>query len=139
MKASIAVLLLLAAAPAIAEDRLPPLPASPDQIYHGPPPPPCALRVIRETHTLPEYPFWSKILARQGWTVLRVTVGTDGVPTQAAVDQSSGTSGLDDTAVEHVQKVWRWRPQTDSACQQPQTIKVNIVWRQPGQPFPPRP
>src|SRR5258707_14533275 len=108
-----AVLLLLTAAPATAQDRLPPPPT--DQIYHRPPP--CALRVIGETHTLPDYPFWSKILARQGWTVLRVTVGADGVPTQTLVDQSSGTSSLDDTAVEHVQKVWRWRPQTDPACQ----------------------
>jgi len=122
---SIAVILfLLTATPGLAQENSVTAPSAP------PPPPdsfPCYLRAFPGTHTYPEYPLWSTLWGDQGRTVLRVTVGIDGVPIAVGVSKSNATSVLDDAAVSHVKKFWRWRPQTDPACMKSQTILVNII------------
>ncbi len=59
----------------------------------------------------PVYPAVSKRLGEQGKVVLRVLIGTDGVPQKIEVKQSSGFDRLDRQAVDTVTR-WRFVPGT---------------------------
>ena len=59
----------------------------------------------------PVYPAVSKRLGEQGKIVLRVLIGTDGVPQKVEVKQSSGFERLDRQAVDTVTR-WRFVPGT---------------------------
>lgn len=57
----------------------------------------------------PPYPPMSKRLGEQGKTVVRVLIGTDGLPQKAELRQSSGFERLDQSALATVMK-WRYVP-----------------------------
>ena len=106
-----AVLLLLST-PALAADA-----SAPD----------CALKAIRETHTIPPYPAPSQKLAEQGTTRLMVTLDRQGVPVKVTTDRSSGFALLDLTAADWVKLHWRWQPVVN-ACPDTFHTLVDIVW-----------
>ena len=57
----------------------------------------------------PGYPAISKRMGEQGKVVLRVLIGTDGLPQQVEIKQSSGFDRLDRQAQEAVMR-WRFVP-----------------------------
>ena len=57
----------------------------------------------------PAYPALSKRLGEQGKVIVRVLIGTDGVPQKAEMRQSSGFERLDQAALNTVLK-WRYVP-----------------------------
>ena len=57
----------------------------------------------------PPYPPMSKRLNEQGTVIMRVLIGTDGLPQQAEIRKSSGFSRLDESAATTVMK-WRYVP-----------------------------
>ncbi len=59
----------------------------------------------------PVYPAVSKRLGEQGKIVLRVLIGTDGIPQKVEIKQSSGFERLDRQAVDTVSR-WRFVPGT---------------------------
>ena len=59
----------------------------------------------------PTYPAVSRRLGEQGLVVLRVLIGTEGLPQQVQVKQSSGFERLDQAAVKTVSR-WRFVPGT---------------------------
>lgn len=107
-------------------------PPPPPVVKAAPPPPPPAPptppKSIDRTHTTPPYPALSQRLGEQGTTRLKVTVGTDGKPTEVSVDKSSGSNRLDQAAVAHVKDNWRWEPATRGGNPVVDTILVDVVW-----------
>jgi protein TonB len=93
-----------------------------------PPPPPTPPKSIDRTHTIPPYPALSQRLGEQGTTRLKVTVGTDGKPTEVTVDKTSGSNRLDQAAVSHVKDNWRWEPAMRNGQPVVETIQVDVVW-----------
>lgn len=88
----------------------PPAPAAP------PPAPPAPPRVELPSsdadylqNPKPPYPPMSKRLNEQGTVIMRVLIGTDGLPQQAEIRKSSGFSRLDESAATTVMK-WRYVP-----------------------------
>ena len=57
----------------------------------------------------PPYPAISKRMGEQGKVVLRVLIGTDGLPQKVEINQSSGYDRLDRQAQEAVMR-WRFVP-----------------------------
>ena len=57
----------------------------------------------------PGYPAISKRMGEQGKVVLRVLIGTDGLPQKVEINQSSGYDRLDRQAQEAVMR-WRFVP-----------------------------
>lgn len=60
--------------------------------------------------TAPPYPRDALRAGHQGTVLLRVLVGTDGLPRQVEVERSSGYRRLDDAARRHVLRHWRFQP-----------------------------
>src|SRR5690606_18578422 len=112
--------------PDIAFD-LPPPPSSSTAIRQvtdrpTPPPPPEPKPVVREAPEIdprfrrrfqPNYPPTSKRLGEEGSVVLQVLVGTDGRVQDAKVQESSGHSRLDEAALNHAKRAWRFTPGTE--------------------------
>ncbi|WP_024537850.1 energy transducer TonB [Comamonas badia] len=97
-------------APPILAPVAPPPPA--------PPVPPAAPAMVAPSSNAsylnnppPTYPAVSRRLGEQGLVVLRVLIGTDGLPQQVQVNQSSGFERLDQAAVKTVSR-WRFVPGT---------------------------
>ncbi len=84
-------------------------------------------RPMMSTHVMPPYPPVSIRLGEEGTTRLRVTVGDDGVPTDAVVDQTSGSQRLDDAAASFVKSAWRWEPIVNF-CGAPVDLGVSVTW-----------
>jgi protein TonB len=93
-------------------------------VTHRPPPdmggatllpstePPAAAQGIAGTHTIPPYPEMAIRLAQQGTVTLRLSIGPDGMVDEAQVENSSGSSLLDDAAVAWVKGHWRYKAAT---------------------------
>ncbi len=92
-----------------------------------------SLRPILSTHTLP-YPPISSRLGEQGVTVVAVTVGSDGAPTDVIVKQTSCVERLDGAAEYYLKAHWRWQPLT-AGCKAA-TATVNVVWKIVDAPVP---
>jgi TonB family protein len=76
---------------------------------------PCStLKPIQSTHIMPSYPQISATRGEFGRTVLIVTIGPDGAPSDVSVQTSSGSPDLDAAAVDGIKKRWRWT--LDPAC-----------------------
>ena len=75
------------------------------------------------THTTPPYPVEAQRREEAGTTEMLVTLNADGSPIGVEITRSSGSSRLDEAAVTHVQRVWRWQP-AKSSCRP----AVRIVW-----------
>jgi len=61
----------------------------------------------------PKYPTSEARKGREGWTQLSFVVGTDGIPYDVTVINSSGNSRIDNTSVRAVKK-WRYDPATNA-------------------------
>jgi periplasmic protein TonB len=62
---------------------------------------------------MPDYPMAAIRMEAEGTVVLRVFVGTDGRIKDAQVAASSGNDFLDQAAVRHALRAWRFKPATD--------------------------
>lgn len=98
---------------------------------------PCWLHPLARTHTLPPLPPGFDPASTSAKTLLTLVVDVNGVVADASVASSSGSDALDKAAVDHVRKVWLWRP-TDPSCM-PISTKVLISWSPPRPPGPPPP
>ncbi|MGE0383360.1 MAG: TonB family protein [Gammaproteobacteria bacterium] len=86
---------------------------------HPIPPAPVAPRIVGP-HALatrpnpqPDYPPISRRLGEQGSVILALLVEIDGHVAEARVDSSSGHARLDEAAVAHALKRWRFAPGTE--------------------------
>jgi TonB family protein len=87
---------------------------------------PKALRPIMATHTLPPYPEMSVMTNEQGTTLLTVTIGADGVPTDVQIQETSSSIRLDEAARDYVKQNWRWAPFAEG-CAAVRT-RVSVKW-----------
>lgn len=65
---------------------------------------------IAATHTQPPYPALAIRLAREGTVRLKLSIDTAGVVTSAAVESSSGSTDLDQAAIDWIKTHWRYHP-----------------------------
>ena len=91
------------------------------------------------------YPFFARIMGREGTTELAFTVGADGTVRDVKVAKTSGFDGLDDAAKECVAR-WHYRPalKDNQLVDAPMTVK--IAWslkdpdeKKPDEATPPKP
>ena len=80
--------------------------------HQGPP----TLRPIMATHTQPPYPTAATNMEEEGKTLMRVSIGPDGIPTSVIVETSSGSVRLDSAAAAHIKANWRWLPPLGPDC-----------------------
>jgi periplasmic protein TonB len=78
----------------------------------------------------PEYPVSLACADIGGKVVLALTIGTDGRPKRAVIEQRSGVPELDRLALEAVQ-AWRFRPATYDGAPVETTIQVPMTFRPP--------
>ena len=86
------------------------------------------LRPIVATHTIPPYPEMSVMTKEQGKTLLDVSIGADGVPTDVQVAQTSGSLRLDEAARDYVKATWRWSPPVKDCKPVAVKTRVSILW-----------
>jgi TonB family protein len=89
--------------------------------------PDTPLRPVVATHTPAPYPEMSVMTKEQGTTIVEVSIGADGVPSDAVVVTSSGSVRLDEAAATHVKTNWRWVAPTRNC--QPVAVKTRISVR----------
>jgi len=89
--------------------------AAPEPAPAAPPAPPAVVAPSSTASYLnnppPVYPAVSRRLNEQGLVVLRMLIGTDGLPQTGEVKQSSGFERLDQAAIKTVAR-WRFVPGT---------------------------
>jgi protein TonB len=78
----------------------------------------------------PQYPMDAACNGNGGTSTLKVTVGTEGTPTDVTVFRSSGSASLDDAAVAAV-KTWKFKPATRGGQPVAQTINVPVNFPPP--------
>ena len=109
----------------------PPAPPEPPAPPPAPPPPPSVQLPSTDADYLqnpkPVYPAMSKRLGEQGKTIVRVLIGTDGLPRQASIRQSSGYERLDEAARNAVMS-WRYVPGKRNGVVEPMEFNVPINW-----------
>lgn len=84
-------------------------------------PPPVAAKVKKAPEIAPgakrrfqpDYPPTSRRLGEEGSVILQVMVGTDGKVQEAKVQTSSGFPRLDEAALKHALRAWRFNPGTE--------------------------
>ena len=75
----------------------------------------------------PAYPVMSRRLAEQGRVMVRVLIGTDGLPQKAELQAGSGYDRLDRAALESVMR-WRFVPGRRGDVPEPMWVTVPIVF-----------
>lgn len=75
----------------------------------------------------PVYPSMSKRLGEQGKVIVRVLIGTDGLPKEVSIRQSSGFERLDDAAQAAVMG-WRFVPGKRNGVVEAMESNVPINW-----------
>jgi len=109
----------------------PPAPPEPPAPPPAPPAPPSVQLPSTDADYLqnpkPVYPAMSKRLGEQGKTIVRVLIGTDGLPRQASIRQSSGYERLDEAARNAVMS-WRYVPGKRNGVVEPMEFNVPINW-----------
>lgn len=133
-----------APAPAPAEFTAPPPPTEPPPavVAVNPPvepPPPAPPAPVSEPKTVPAsavqylvppapvYPSYSQRRGESGRALLRVLIDEHGVPRQIALQQSSGYTRLDDSALTAA-KAARFRPYAENGVAQPVWVLIPIVF-----------
>lgn len=100
-----------------------------------PPPAPVAVKRIppqqnkRRPLIEPDYPPQSKRLGEEGATVLRLYILEDGRVGEAQVAQSSGFPRLDEAAVKHAKRSWRFIPGTEDGKPVAMWYEFRVVWK----------
>ena len=87
----------------------------------APPPPPVAAGIKKapeidpkfKRRFQPDYPPTSRRLGEEGSVVLQVLVGVDGKVQDGKVQTSSGFPRLDEAALKHALRAWRFTPGTE--------------------------
>lgn len=112
----------------------PPAPIAPPAPPAPPPAPPAPPSVQLPSsdadylqNPKPVYPAMSRRLGEQGKTVVRVTIGVDGLPKRATVRTSSGYERLDEAAVAAVMR-WRFVPGKRNGIVEEMDFSVPINW-----------
>jgi protein TonB len=80
-----------------------------------------------QTRTRIPYPHDAFLLRQQGTVILRVLVGTDGVPQAIEIEQSSGSRSLDTAARDAVKK-WTFQAGTRGGIATPLWARVPITF-----------
>ena len=75
----------------------------------------------------PAYPALSQRLNEQGTTIVRVLIGSDGVPERADISKSSGFARLDSAAVSTALR-WRYVPGKRGGVPEAMSFDVPIKW-----------
>jgi periplasmic protein TonB len=99
-----------------------PSPTQP-QTSTAPDSPPVA---IGPTHGAPPYPPLARRLGEQGNVILSLTIGTDGAVTDVQIANSSGSTELDQAAMEWVKAHWRYKPAIHNGVAVASTAKVGV-------------
>lgn len=86
------------------------------------------LRPLVATHTQPPYPEMSVMTKEEGNTVLNVSIGADGVPSDVTIKTSSGSIRLDQAAIDHVKANWRWNAPVVNCQPAAAKTAVSIQW-----------
>lgn len=79
----------------------------------------------------PEYPMAEACAGISGQTLLTVTVGADGRPSDVQLTRSSGSDALDQAAMKRLPD-WRFQPATRNGQPIAQTIQVPVTFKPPG-------
>jgi protein TonB len=98
-------------------------PAEPEPVMTG------AAVDPRHPLTQPDYPMSAIHLNEQGKIALDVRVGVDGHVLEARVAQSSGSSRLDQAAVNEARAHWRLKPATRNGVPVEQWLTLGVVFR----------
>ena len=80
----------------------------------------------------PPYPMAARRMGLEGTVILRVVVAPDGTPARVVVLQSSGHDVLDASALETVQKKWRFVPARRNGIPVEDSVQVPIRFQQTG-------
>ena len=80
----------------------------------------------------PDYPLELACAGISGTTVLVVTVGIEGKPTEVRLSQSSGDERLDKSALERVPS-WRFNPPTSNGKPYAKTLQVPVNFKAPAE------
>lgn len=99
-----------------------------------PPPPPKVVRTPprpnpRRPLTEPDYPPQSKRLGEEGATILRLYILEDGRVGDVQIGTSSGFPRLDEAAVKHAKRSWRFLPATEGGKPVATWYDFRVVWR----------
>lgn len=80
----------------------------------------------------PDYPIELACAGVSGTTVLAVTIGIEGKPTQVTLVQGSGNERLDKSAMDRVPS-WKFNPATRNGQPIVQTIQVPVNFKPPAE------
>ena len=80
----------------------------------------------------PDYPPTSRRLGEEGSVVLQVLVGTDGKVQDGKVQTSSGFPRLDEAALKHALRAWRFPPGTEDGKPVTAWHSVKVTFRIEG-------
>lgn len=106
-----------------------------------PPPPPAPKAVVKKAPEIdpkfkrrfqPEYPPTSRRLGEEGSVVLSVLVATDGKVQDAKIQTSSGFPRLDDAALKHALRAWRFTPGTEDGVPVTAWHSVKVTFKIEG-------
>ncbi len=105
------------------------------------PPPPVAKAGIKKAPGIdpkfkrrfqPDYPPTSRRLGEEGSVVLQVLVGTDGKVQDGKVQTSSGFPRLDEAALKHALRAWRFTPGTEDGAPVTAWHSVRVTFKIEG-------
>ena len=100
-----------------------------------PPPAPVAVKRVQPSQNKrrplvePDYPPQSKRLGEEGATVLRLYILEDGRVGEAQVAQSSGFPRLDEAAVKHAKRAWKFVPGSENGKPVAMWYEFRVVWK----------
>jgi protein TonB len=77
----------------------------------------------------PDYPPQSKRLGEEGATVLRLYILEDGRVGDAQIATSSGFPRLDEAALKHAKRAWKFLPGTEGGKPVPMWYEFRVVWK----------
>lgn len=80
----------------------------------------------------PDYPIELACAGISGTTVLAVTIGVHGKPTQVTLVQGSGNERLDKAAMDRV-PAWKFKPASRNGQPVSQTIQVPVSFKPPAE------
>ncbi len=107
----------------------------------APPPAPAAKPGIKKAPEIdpkfkrrfqPEYPPTSRRLGEEGSVVLQVLVGPDGAVKDGKVQKSSGFPRLDEAALKHALRAWRFTPGTEDGTPVATWHSVKVTFKIEG-------